>query len=80
MIREIIAEANSRKDAVSYKGGKDSDEDKITNLVTSFDFYTERIESYAQQLAKEKKNDGIKKELKKLGVKEISNGDVTKKI
>ena len=82
MIREILKDVNesSNRKAIQYKGGELDASDEILDYIQSYDFYTERIESYAQQLKAEKKNKAILKKLKGFGVKEFSVADKTIKV
>ena len=80
MIREIILEAGINPKAISYKGGSIDDDKEIMGLISKYDRYTERIESYKQQLKAEQKNKTILASLKKLGVKEFIVDKKTYKI
>ena len=65
-----------------WEGGSDaySDAREIEGLIKQFDFYTHMIQSYAQQLKKEAKNDIIIDKLKDLGVTKISVGKDSRSI
>ena len=65
---------------VKYKGGFASDLDEIRKLADAYDFYTNYIDSNVQKAKKDKSNQKIKDKLSKMGVTEISSGDVTVKL
>ena len=74
-----LNESSDRK-AIKYRGGELDASDEILDYAGMYDFYPERIGSYAQQLTAQKKNKTIKQKLKKLGVKEFTVADNTIKI
>jgi len=74
MFKELFTESG-----VTYKGGTCCT-NEIKSLLSNYDFYVSYIEDYQQLKKAKEKNDNIKSELKKRGVTEISNGDITIKI
>ncbi len=72
MLKEILNEADSRRDVITYKGGYYTSRDIVLSLMQQYDLYTERIESYTQQKIADKKNKRILKELDKYDIKSFS--------
>ena len=74
MVKEILQ--NETGPRYKWAGGPDDYKtfNDIVSLIKQYDFTTNRIESYPQQLAKEDKNRKIFKELQKKGVTAITDG------
>jgi len=79
MLREIVKEVKIK---IKWKGGPDdyTSANKIENLIKSYDFYTDYIDSYAQKKKKDAKNDAIVNQLKEFGVTSFTNSDKSKDV
>ena len=69
MLKEILNEVRSARDAINFRGGHYMDRQEILDLIQGYDFYPDRADSYPTVVKAKEKNKAIISNLKKYNVK-----------